>query len=200
MNVTQVSNTTAEQSTITKSIGKDEFLKILIAQLQNQNPLEPLKPEDFLSQLSQLTQVEQLTNIANSMSDLTKSSKQGDIAQWLSTVGKRVGSTGNLVSKGDQIVLKPTGDFDEITLTLRNLNTGSIKEVKIENGDSLTYTLTDEGTVMFGITAVKNNKLVDCQSDVFRTVYAVQTGDSGIQVVLGDGTTKPVTDITKITQ
>jgi len=65
--------------------GKDKFLRILITQLKYQNPLEPLKPDEFLAQLSQLTQVEQLTNIAKSVDEIKKGTEQGDIAAWLST-------------------------------------------------------------------------------------------------------------------
>jgi flagellar hook assembly protein FlgD len=200
MDVQSVSNSTTTQSTSTTSLGKDEFLKILITQLQNQNPLEPLKPEEFLSQLSQLTQVEQLTNIASSIADLTKSGQQGGIAQWLSTVGKRVMVGDNVLSKGDQVTIKPGGDYDQITLTLKNVDTGSIKEVTIKKGDSLTYTYQDDGNVTVGITAMKGGKLASGKAEIFRLVHAVQTGDSGMQVVLGDGKALPVTAITKITE
>ena len=47
-------------------LGQNEFLKIMIAQLQAQNPLEPGNSNEFLSELAQLTTVEQTTNLANS--------------------------------------------------------------------------------------------------------------------------------------
>ncbi len=188
------------QSVPTTALGKDEFLKILVTQLKNQNPLDPLKPEDFLGQLSQLTQVEQLTNIAASIADLTKSGQQGSIAQWLSSVGKRVMVGDNLLSKGDQVVITPQTDFDRITLTLKNVDTGSTKEVTINKGDSLTYTYQDDGNVTVGITATKDGKLTGGQAEFYRVVRGVQTSDSGMQIVLSDGTTVPVTAITKITE
>ena len=157
-------------------------------------------PEEFLSQLAQLTQVQQLTNIANSMSDLTKSGQQGSIAQWLSTVGKKVETQGNVLSTGDKVTLQPSGDFDQITLTLTNVNTGNMKQVTLNKGDSLTYTYQDQGNVLVGASAVKNGRLVPCQSTVGRVVHGVQAGDSGVQIVLGDGTTMAVTAITKITE
>jgi flagellar basal-body rod modification protein FlgD len=194
------STTATTASTPKTTLGKDEFLKILVTQLKNQNPLDPLKPEDFLGQLSQLTQVEQLTNIAASMADLAKNGQQGSIAGWLSSVGKKVMVGDNLISKGDQVVIAPQGDFDKIILTLKNTDTGSIKEVTINKGDSLTYTYDGDGSVTVGITATKDGKLTSGQAELYRVIHGIQTGDSGVQIVLGDGTTLPVTAVTKITE
>jgi flagellar basal-body rod modification protein FlgD len=46
-------------------LGQNDFLKLMIAQLQAQNPLEPGNSNEVLDQLAQLTQVEQTTNLAN---------------------------------------------------------------------------------------------------------------------------------------
>lgn len=202
MSVQGVTGSTTVQTTSTSktSLGKDEFLKILVTQLQNQNPLDPMKPEEFLGQLSQLTQVEQLTNIASSIADLAKTGQQGNLAQWLSMVGKKTMVGDALLSKGDQVVVSPLGDYDRITLTLKNVDTGSIKEVTINKGDPLTYTYQDEGNVSVGITATKNGKLTTGQAEFYRVVHGVQTDDTGVKIVLGDGTTVPVTSITKIVE
>ena len=198
MDIQSVTSTASEQSTSTKSLGKDEFLKILITQLKYQNPLEPLKPDEFLAQLSQLTQVEQLTNIAKSVDEIKKGTEQGDIATWLSTVGKKVGVEGNTLSKGDQIVLKPQADFDEIILTFTDLSTGSMKEKRIAKGQDLTYTYEEEGNVGVVITPLKSGKLTSCEAQLYRVVRGIETGDSGVQAVLGDGTSLPVKMITKL--
>ncbi len=46
-------------------LGQNDFLKLMIAQLQAQNPLQPSNTNEFLSELAQITQVEQTTNLAN---------------------------------------------------------------------------------------------------------------------------------------
>jgi flagellar basal-body rod modification protein FlgD len=46
-------------------LGQNDFLKLMIAQLQAQNPLEPGNANEYVNELAQFTQVEQTTNLAN---------------------------------------------------------------------------------------------------------------------------------------
>jgi flagellar basal-body rod modification protein FlgD len=46
-------------------LGQDDFLKLMIAQLQAQNPLQPASNTEYLSELATFTQLEQMTNLAN---------------------------------------------------------------------------------------------------------------------------------------
>ncbi|WP_438432446.1 flagellar hook capping FlgD N-terminal domain-containing protein [Gorillibacterium sp. sgz500922] len=67
------SGNTGTTSTSGSSLGKDEFLKILLAQLKNQDPMEPLKDQDFIAQMAQFSSVEQLSNMASEMKLLRQS-------------------------------------------------------------------------------------------------------------------------------
>jgi flagellar basal-body rod modification protein FlgD len=51
-------------------LGQNDFLKLMIAQLQAQDPLQPANTNEYISELAQFTQVEQTTNLANA-SELT---------------------------------------------------------------------------------------------------------------------------------
>jgi len=49
-------------------LGKDQFLKLLISQLQNQNPLEPMNDQEYVAQMAQFSSLEQLQNMNSSLS------------------------------------------------------------------------------------------------------------------------------------
>jgi flagellar basal-body rod modification protein FlgD len=57
---------TESQTGSNEILGQNDFLKLMIAQLQAQNPLEPGNSNEFLNELAQITQVEQTTNLASS--------------------------------------------------------------------------------------------------------------------------------------
>jgi flagellar basal-body rod modification protein FlgD len=65
-----VGQTAATSSSTTKSTSKDQFLKLFLTQLQNQNPLEPMQDRDFLMQLAQFTQVENAEEMAHTLQQL----------------------------------------------------------------------------------------------------------------------------------
>jgi flagellar basal-body rod modification protein FlgD len=46
------------------TLGKDQFLKLLVGQLKNQDPLNPTSDTDFIGQMAQFSQLEQTTNMA----------------------------------------------------------------------------------------------------------------------------------------
>lgn len=63
---TQVTSTPiAEQRKVSSELGRDEFLRILITQLKNQDPLTPVEDKDFIAQMAQFSSLEQLQSMNN---------------------------------------------------------------------------------------------------------------------------------------
>jgi flagellar basal-body rod modification protein FlgD len=56
----------------TPTLGKDAFLGLLVAQMQNQNPLQPQADGEFLAQLAQFSSLEQLQGIREDMGALVE--------------------------------------------------------------------------------------------------------------------------------
>jgi flagellar basal-body rod modification protein FlgD len=71
-------------------LGKNDFLKLMIAQLQAQNPLEPSNGTEYISELAQFSQLEQTTNIAQSSSQSVTAQR---VAQAVALVGHTVSYT-----------------------------------------------------------------------------------------------------------
>src|SRR3982750_4620154 len=63
-------STQALQSVAGQSLGKDEFLKLLVTQLQHQDPMNPMDDKDFMGQMAQFSTLEQITNMAQSTSQM----------------------------------------------------------------------------------------------------------------------------------
>jgi flagellar basal-body rod modification protein FlgD len=53
-----------------QEIGKDEFLKLLVAQLKNQDPMNPVSNDQFITQLATFSSLEQLVSINQAVSKL----------------------------------------------------------------------------------------------------------------------------------
>jgi flagellar basal-body rod modification protein FlgD len=61
---------TAEKAAGNSLLGKDAFLKILVTQMSNQDPLEPLDSAQFIAQMAQFAEVEQTANLNDKLANL----------------------------------------------------------------------------------------------------------------------------------
>ncbi|GAU07978.1 flagellar hook assembly protein FlgD [Desulfoplanes formicivorans] len=82
-------------------LGKDAFLQLLVTQLENQDPLEPMEDTEFISQLAQFSNLEQMTNISEGIDTLVENSTQ-DMLNGVNYIGKGVVSAGSTISKSGE--------------------------------------------------------------------------------------------------
>ena len=112
------------------TLGKEEFLQLLVAQLKNQDPLNPSNPEEMAAQLAQFSSVEQLININEQLT--AQGASNGAMAAALnntaavSVIGKEVLAAGDsvfLTGSGDEaITVGVDGLGGTATLTLYDAN------------------------------------------------------------------------------
>ncbi|QLF92487.1 flagellar hook assembly protein FlgD [Pseudomonas sp. ABC1] len=72
------------------SLGKNDFLMLLVTQLNNQNPLDPQDNSEFVAQLAQFSSLESLSNLSTSMDTLVSSYQSSQALQASSLVGRNV--------------------------------------------------------------------------------------------------------------
>ncbi|MDH5762686.1 MAG: hypothetical protein OEZ51_06885 [Nitrospinota bacterium] len=76
-------------------LGKDEFLRLLVAQLSAQDPLNPMDSREFSAQLAQFSALEQMTNVNSTLEDLVAAQQAMGNSTNISLIGKRVDVPGN---------------------------------------------------------------------------------------------------------
>ncbi len=104
INTVSGTSTSAASATTSKtgSLGKDDFLKLLVAQLKNQDPLQPQDNTAFIAQLAQFSSLEQLQNVSGQLDSLLTAQTTGNQVAETSLVGKTVHYTGNTVTTDGQ--------------------------------------------------------------------------------------------------
>jgi flagellar basal-body rod modification protein FlgD len=90
-----VTGPSAPAATGGTTLSKDDFLRLLVTQLQHQDPLNPLDPNQFLAQTAQFSQLEQLVNINEALSALVGTSGSSDVAGAAALLGKTVKTAGS---------------------------------------------------------------------------------------------------------
>ena len=176
------------------SMGKEDFLKLLVAQLQNQDPMNPSDPTEFTSQLAQFSQLEQLTNIDDSLAGLTTMSSEMERMSALGLIGSVVVAqteafhfSGEPMQLGYELelpaddvklyVLSSTGS----TLATLSPTDGTPGQHFIEwNGNSDAGMPLEQGDYSLVVRAVdEEENLVSSQSLIKGLVYGVDLDPSG---------------------
>ena len=108
-------------------MGKDQFLKFLITQLQNQDPMQPMQDKEIIAQMAQFSSVEQLMNISTQMTAMNQS-----LGMASSLIGKEVSWTDSSL----------------------NLKSGTVSSIVVRDG--LNYAVVNgERVAMTDITGVR---------------------------------------------
>jgi len=80
-----------------KVLDKDDFLNLLITQLQNQDPLNPTDSVEFTAQLAQFSSLEQLGNVNDNLKELKNFQASINNSQAVSLIGKTITANGNFI-------------------------------------------------------------------------------------------------------
>ena len=132
---TAATGTAAADSAMKQSTGmdKDDFLKLFVTQLQNQDPLNPQDSSQFISQLAQLTQVEQAYNTNTNLTSMLNQGGNSMTVASVSMIGKQVEATGNQVSlqsgSPSTINFNLAGAANQVTVAVQDANGMTVKTI-----------------------------------------------------------------------
>ena len=93
-----VTGSSTESATASSTLGKDEFLRLLVAQLKNQDPLNPMDNSQFVAQTAQFSSLEQLQNMNKTLDRLAANSGNGGAASASALLGKTVTVNGSPIA------------------------------------------------------------------------------------------------------
>ena len=157
-------------------LGKSDFLNLLIAQLQNQDPLKPLESTEFTAQLAQFTSLEQLTNINSNLQQLQHSQSLMQDNQAVDLIGKMIDVRGNRLSIKE-------GAAGEIHFDLKAPARAVLVNIYDSNGN---YVRTVESQFM----GAGENTLLWDGKDQFG--YLLPDGRYTYEVMAADGDGRPI--------
>jgi flagellar basal-body rod modification protein FlgD len=198
-----------------EDMGKQEFLTLFTAQLQNQNPLEPVKNEAFVAQLAQFSQLEALTNMQGSLDKFVTSMSGERMLGSASLIGKKVAVTDTptqLASGGaiDGSIDLPMGAsgiqvsvFDSQGRLVQELIAGPQTPGTTPiswNGKDAADNPAPSGLYRLSAKAVINGQTTDVPVSTLSTVRAISSNpaDGSVSVEVDGGKTMLLTDVKRV--
>jgi len=209
-NIGKAPSVSSEETSASKTTGKDEFMKMLLAQLQNQNPLNPLDGTDFAAQLAQFSSDEQLINMNSELESLTQLQTSQNNVMAANLIGKQVSATqeaeNRIAVTGSSADLNYSlaQDAQKVTVKIYNEEGNLVKTLEGNNQSAGSNTLTwncatnAKGNYTFEVSAVDAaGNEVSVNTEVTGVVTDVQFKDQSILVTVG-GQQIPFANVTEV--
>lgn len=196
----------------TGSSGDSEqrFLKLLVTQLNNQDPLNPLDNAQLTSQLAQMSTVSGIEKLNSAFQSLLAQSGSSQVLQSASLIGRTVLVPGNELALAQGInvpfaVEMPQGaDSVKVTVTnaagdtVRSYDLGALPQgVKTLSWDGLTDSGASvaDGSYTVNVVALSGNSRVTATALTYANVASVSQGASGVALDLGASRKASLSDV-----
>jgi len=132
------------------SLGKDDFMKLLLVELQYQDPTEPTDTEKILTQTSQLASLESTDKTNKALEDLAASLSSANDFSTIAAIGKTADLGSNAISldKGENTTFEIyfPDSIQQGTVEIVDVNGNTIKSLDVGSNPSGVYQFTWDGT------------------------------------------------------
>ncbi len=192
---------------------QDSFLNMLLAQIEYQDPLDPMENTEFTAQLAQINTVQQLQSVNENLTYLQLYMASLNNAQSLNFIGKDIMATGNSLywdgssapdinySLGDNAASVAVNIYDQNNQLVRTMHCGAQnagQQSLTWNGFDKNGNEASEGIYKYEVMAVDlNGDTVDVTQMFTGTVEGL-TFQDGISYVIVQGQRIPIGDIIEI--
>jgi flagellar basal-body rod modification protein FlgD len=213
MNGTSASSSSSSSATSGSDL-QQTFLRLLVTQLQNQDPTSPMDSSQMTSQLAQINTVSGIANLNTSLTSLSTQLSAGQNAQSALLIGSTVlaaGSTATVASGASpQLGVQLTSAASDVTLTIKNsagkivntldLGAQSAGTVPVTwNGTDSTGATVADGDYTISASATVNGQATSATALVASKVNAViQQSDGTAGLSLANGKTVPLSSVAGI--
>lgn len=208
---TASTSTTPAMKTVGKNtLDRNDFMKLFITQMQNQDPLEPMKGTDMATQLAQFSTLDSMQNMSNSMDQLLNYQTSQNNLQLLSLIGKTVQGKGSSMGvlngavTPTQYSLANTADSCQVNIynaagtMVDSMDLGPASsgnhdlswDGKMPNG-----TVVPDGEYTYTVTAMSNGQQVNVDYRTTGKVTGVNFSGSQAQVTVDNSVAMNVADI-----
>jgi len=197
-------------NTVSSADGEQRFLKLLVTQLNNQDPLNPLDNAELTSQLAQMSTVSGIEKLNTAFQSLLAQSGSSQVLQSASLIGRAVlvPGAGLTLAQGVAVpfaVELPQGaDSVKVDVTnaagntVRSFDLGALPQgVKTLSWDgrSDAGAPVADGAYRFSVTASTGEARVTATALTYAAVTSVSQGGSGVSLELGSGGKSALSDV-----
>jgi flagellar basal-body rod modification protein FlgD len=196
---------------IKKELDRDAFLELLVTQLKNQDPTEPLSNKDLVAQLSQLSTTEQIMNMSQAVQEMVNTQMSLSKLQAASLIGKNVVINDNTLELNSGVAEGINFSLDnssQVILEIYNSNGRlvyaedlGVKEAGLHSylwtGRNNDGTMMPDGEYIYGIYSIKNGQIIGNPGLKNGTVEAVKFINSELYLIV-DGQMYPYSAINEI--
>jgi flagellar basal-body rod modification protein FlgD len=219
--VDSVSSTNSAAGSLTgafggaKGLGQEAFLKLLVAQLKYQDPLEPKENSEFVAELAQFSSLEQTMGINDRLDMLSLQNQGAANTQVVSLVGKRAtvrGSLATLNGSGAPVPITFTLDSAaaQAQVTIRDEAGRAVRTLELgSHSGGLTQTMWDgrndsgvlqpAGRYSISVEAKgENDEIIGVTQEVAGIVKSVSFDKGYPELALDNGLAVPVADLLRV--
>ena len=206
------SSASSSQKTAKVDEAQDRFLKLLVTQMKNQDPLNPLDNAQVTSQLAQISTVSGIEKLTKTMETMASSYTANQALQAASMIGHQVvvpGTKLNLQQGQAGFGIELSGAADNVQVTISDAAGKTVQSMDLGAQKAGTLSLTWDGVTDSGakavegqydikVTAKRGSEKVEANTLSLGVVDSVSNGSQGVKLNLGVMGSASLADIKQI--